>query len=256
MPAASSARPGWLIELATCSSTNSWALDHLRELADGACVWTEHQTAGRGRGTRRWLAPAGVLTASFVVPVPAQVPVTYLSLCAGLVIAHAVEDHAPTATVQVKWPNDCYLSGRKLAGVLCERPAGGAADRVVIGIGLNLDPRWEQSPEALLFATDRAQVPASVVEICDPAPAPIAMLTSLRRYLLESTGLLAAGGWKHLLPQLRQRDWLSGQRVRVESAGERVDGVADGIDDAGRLLVRLTGGATRTVSSAESLTVG
>lgn len=256
MPAALPARPGWLIELVTCPSTNSWALDHVRELADGACVWTEQQTAGRGRGTNRWLAPAGVLTASFVVPVPAQVPVTYLSLCAGLVITHAVEDHAPAANVQVKWPNDCYLDGRKLAGVLCERPATGDADRVVIGIGLNLDPRWEQSPETLLFATDRAQAPASVAEVCDPPPDVVTLLTSLRRYLLESTGLLAAGGWKHLLPQLRQRDWLRGQRVRVETAGERVNGVAAGIDDTGRLLVRLAGGTTRALSSAEYLTVG
>lgn len=254
MPADPSARPGWLIELATCASTNTWALDHLRELSDGACVWTEHQTAGRGRGSHRWLAPAGVLTASFVVPVPAQVPVTYLSLCAGLVIAHAVEDHAPGAQVQVKWPNDCYLGGRKLAGVLCERPASGD-HRVVIGIGLNLDPRWDQSPETLLFATDRAQAPASVAEICTP-PEPVAMLTALRRYLLESTGLLAVGGWKHLLPQLRQRDWLLGQRVRIDSAGERVSGVADGIDEAGRLVVRLSSGTTRTVSSVDALSVG
>ena len=256
MPPAASARPGWLIELDSCPSTNSWALDHLRDLVDGACVWTEHQTAGRGRGTNRWLAPAGVLTASFVVPVPAQVPVTYLSLCAGLVIAHAVEDHAPAAHVQVKWPNDCYLGGRKLAGVLCERPAMGDADRVVIGIGLNLDPRWEQSPETLLFATDRAQAPASVAEVCDPPPEALSMLTSLRRYLLESTGLLAVGGWKHLLPQLRERDWLSGQHVLIESAGEQMSGIAAGIDDGGRLLVRLAGGTTSAVSSVESLVVG
>lgn len=256
VPPPVSDRPPWLIELPTCPSTNSWALDHLHELSDGACVWTARQTAGRGRGTNRWFAPSGVLTASFVVPVPAAVPVTYLSLCAGLVIAHAVEDHAPAARVLVKWPNDCYLGGRKLAGVLCERPATGDAGRVVVGIGLNLDPRWEQSPETLLFATDRAQAPASVAEVCDPPPDALAMLTSLRRYLLESTGLLAAGGWKHLLPQLRQRDWLNGQTVRVESAGERMHGVADGIDEVGRLLVRSAGGTTWAVSSAESLVVG
>jgi BirA family transcriptional regulator, biotin operon repressor / biotin---[acetyl-CoA-carboxylase] ligase len=255
MPAVSPIRPGWLIELATCPSTNSWALDHLGELADGACVWTEHQTAGRGRGAHRWFAPAGVLTASFVVPVPALVPVSYVSLCAGLVIAHAVEDQAPSASVQVKWPNDCYLNGRKLAGVLCERPAAGDAGRVVIGIGLNLDPRWEQSPETLLFATDRAQAPASVAEVRDPPPDSLTMLIALRRYLLESTGLLAAGGWKHLLPQLRRRDWLTGRKVRVETAGERLSGIADGIDDTGRLLVRLSGGTTWAVTSAESLTV-
>lgn len=253
---ATGSRPTWLIELATCPSTNTWALEHLAELADGACVWTERQTAGRGQGANRWFAPTGVLTASFVVPVPAQVPVAYLSLCAGLVVAHAVEDHAPAAAVQVKWPNDCYLQGRKLAGVLCERPALGDGDRVVIGIGLNLDPRWEQAPETLLFATDRAQAPASVAEVRDPPPDPVTMLVSLRRYLLEATGLLAAGGWKQLLPQLRHRDWLSGRAVQVETAGERFSGIADGIDDVGRLLVRLKGGTTWAVSSAASLTVG
>ena len=176
-------------------------------------------------------------------------------MAVGCAIADAARD-VSRAQIEVKWPNDCYLDGRKLAGVLCERPATGDADRVVIGIGLNLDPRWEQSPETLLFATDRAQAPASVAEVCDPPPDAVTMLTSLRRYLLESTGLLTVGGWKHLLPQLRQRDWLRGQRVRVETAGERVSGVAAGIDDAGRLLVRLANSTTRALSSAESLTVG
>ena len=256
MPALSSEHPTWLIELPTCASTNTWALAHLAELADGVCVWTKQQTAGRGRGSHRWFSPTGVLTASFVVPVPALVPVSYLSLCVGLVVAHAVEDHAPAAQVQVKWPNDRYLDGRKLAGVLCERPAAGTADRVVVGIGLNLDPRWEQSPETLLFATDRAQAPASVAEACDPPPDAVAMLASLRRYLLESTGMLAAGGWLQLLPLLRRRDWLAGRVVRVELAAERFGGVAQGIDDRGRLLVRLEGGEIRAGTSAASLAVG
>lgn len=255
MSAPASARPGWLIELPTCPSTNTWALEHLAELADGACVWTKQQTAGRGRGSHRWFAPTGVLTASFVVPVPVVVPVSYLSLCVGLVIAHAVEDHAPAARVQVKWPNDCYLDGRKLAGVLCERPALGGGDRVVVGIGLNLDPQWEQSPETLLFATDRAQTPASVAEVCTPPPDAVGMLVSLRRYLLESTGMLAAGGWLQLLPLLRQRDWLAGRGVRVDLAGEQIAGVAQGIDDRGRLLVRQADGAIRAVTSAASVTV-
>ncbi len=256
MPAPESSLPTWLIELPSCPSTNTWALDHLAELSDGACVWTRHQTAGRGRSTHRWLAPEGVLTASFVVPVPASVPVAYLSLCVGLVVAHAVEDHAPSAAVQVKWPNDCYLNGRKLAGVLCERSNQGAADRVVVGIGLNLDPRWDQSPETLLFATDPAQAPASLAEVTAQVPDAVTMLSALRRYLLESAGMLSAGGWLQLLPHLRRRDWLAGRAVRVELPNERFAGVAQGIDDRGRLLVRLDGGEIRPISSAASLAVG
>jgi BirA family biotin operon repressor/biotin-[acetyl-CoA-carboxylase] ligase len=251
-----SPRPAWLVELATCASTNTWALDHLRELADGTCVWTEHQTAGRGRGDHRWHAVEGVLTASFVVSVPGSVPVAYLSLCAGLVVAHAVEDHAQGANVQVKWPNDCHLRGRKLAGILCERPADGGGERVVVGIGLNLDPRWDQSPTALLFATDQAQAPASVAEVCDPPPGMLTMLTALRRYLMESAGMLAAGGWLQVLPHLRRRDRLAGRMVRVVQGDVAILGRAAGIDDHGRLLVRQDDGVVRAITSASVTLVG
>jgi BirA family biotin operon repressor/biotin-[acetyl-CoA-carboxylase] ligase len=256
MPADPVAKPAWLIQLATCESTNTWALEHFAALAHGACIWTEQQTAGRGRGTNRWLSPPGVLTASFVLGLPEHVPAAQLSLCVGLAVAHAVEDHAPAARVQVKWPNDCYLMGRKLAGILCERPApGGGASGVVVGIGLNLDPRWEQSPATLPFATAATQSPASMAEVCAPPP-PMVMLTALRRYLLEATGLLAAGGWAQLVPHLQVRDWLAGKSLTVESAGERLAGTGDGIDDHGRLVVRSEAGHTRALSSATVLSVG
>ena len=64
-----------------------------------------------------------MLTASWVLDCPQAVPPGRLALCAGLAVAHAVEDLHPRERVQVKWPNDVHLRGRKLAGVLCERAA-------------------------------------------------------------------------------------------------------------------------------------
>lgn len=229
--------PTWLIELPTVDSTNTWALAHAEALAHGACVWTQRQTAGRGRGSNRWYAPPGVLTASFVLVLPGALAARQLSLAAGLAVAHAVEDLAPRARVQLKWPNDCLVDNRKLAGVLCERPA--SDERVVVGVGLNLDPRWDQSPEALPFA---ASSTASVAEFASttgnrPPPTHVEMLTALRRYLIEAAGMVAANGWPQLQTPLRMRDWLRGKRVTVQDGATTSTGTAQGFDADGRLLI-------------------
>ena len=253
---AAAAGPPWLIDLATCPSTSSWALERIAALAHGACVWTERQTAGRGQNGRAWHAPPGVLTASVVLDLPATVATAQLALCAGLAVAHAVEDLAPAARIGLKWPNDCVLDGRKLAGVLIERPGRARAQPtravVVVGIGLNLDPQWDQQPAALPLVAERAGAPASVAEVQRP-PDALTMLATLRRYLLEATGLLAVGGWTQLLPRLRERDWLKGRWIEVQSAGSRLIGIAEGLDDQGGLLLRGDDRQLRTVGSGSVL---
>ncbi len=244
--------PSWLIELPTCESTNSWAIAHAEALAHGACVWTTRQTAGRGRGTSRWLSPPGVLTASFVLILPDALAARQLSLAAGLAIAHAVEDLVPRARLAIKWPNDCLFDDRKLAGVLCERSQDG---RVVVGIGLNLDPQWQQSPQELPFAVSST---ASIAECCTPTdrrgvPQMPELLQSLRRYLIEAAGMVAADGWDKLLQPLRTRDWLRGKQVTVVDGSTTITGTAGGFDSEGRLLVG--DGATSHACTGGSVTI-
>lgn len=233
--------PGWVIALPSCPSTNTWALDHLDALAHGACVWTPRQTAGRGRGASTWHAPPGVLTASFILDLAgpderSTVPVAQLSLAAGLAVANAVEDLVPEARVAIKWPNDVLLRDRKLAGILCEtrrRDDGRAA--VVVGIGLNLAPRWDLDPAALPLAVGKV-APIGLDELAAP-PEVSAMLIALRRYLIEAWGLLAGRGFTPLLPVLRGRDWLAGRQVTVRSGERTLRGTARGLDATGALVV-------------------
>lgn len=213
----------WLIDLPTCPSTNTWALERLDALAPGAVVWTPLQTAGRGR-SGAWRSPPGVLTASIIVA--GRLPDARLALVAALAVVHACEDASSGLAAlgaRIKWPNDVYADGRKLAGVLIERPAG--ADRAVVGIGLNVDPQW---PGA------EAQLPeTAALAAFGPAPTVPALLTGLRRYLLEGVALAATEAWPALLAQVRGRDALLGRQVRV---GE-VSGTGRGIDDDGHLLI-------------------
>jgi BirA family transcriptional regulator, biotin operon repressor / biotin---[acetyl-CoA-carboxylase] ligase len=237
MPVADS--PSWLIELPTCVSTNTWALDHHAALAHGACIYTTAQTAGRGRMGKTWVAPPGVVTASFVIDLSHKISVTQLALAAGLALVHVVDDLGVKPPVQIKWPNDCYLNGHKLAGILCEQPAG-RLDRVVIGVGLNLDPQWHQLAQDLWPVTDPVTMTASLATALGSTsqlPTPKALLSALRRYLIEATGLLAVGGWDRLLPHIRARDWLVRQSISVVDGAQTYRGVAAGIDDNGSLLL-------------------
>ncbi len=221
-----------LVELATCPSTSSWALEHLADLSHGSVVFTRRQTAGRGREGRVWVAPEGTLTASVVVDAPPALSAA-IALAAGLAIVHAVGDACPSIAgeLALKWPNDVLLGGRKLAGILCE----GASQRLVIGIGLN---RCADLPEDLV---------ATSLHLHAEPPEELILLEAIRTYLLEAVGLCQVRGLAPLLPQLRDRDALLGRSLSVETRTGRIDGQGAGIDESGRLLVVVPGGGIAAI---------
>lgn len=239
----------WLIELPSCPSTNTWAREHFERLTHGSVVYTQRQTAGRGRGSRQWQAPPGVLTATIVVdtnPVAAGGP---LSLAAGLAVAHAVEDYAPHAEIGLKWPNDVYCRDRKLAGILCEGRSHAGRHRLAVGIGLNLTVDWAAAGLTTADFPDLAELPIALHAL-GPVPAPLVMLTSLRSYLLQAAAMLEHDGWPALLAQIRARDWLLGRPLlAIGDHGGRLDGTAAGIDDDGSLLVARPDGGLTPVDS-------
>ena len=200
-------------------STNQRA----KELADrgaphGTVVTADEQTAGRGRQGRSWVAPPGaaVLMSAVVRDLESM---SMLPLGAALAVCDAAEACAPVRCA-IKWPNDVWIDGRKLSGILVEgRPAAGWA---VVGIGLNVLTREEEFPPELReTATSLAASggSAGVAEVLD------ALVAGLDRWLdAPPPEILAA--W-------RERDALRGRTI---GWGEG-EGVAAGIDDSGSLLV-------------------
>jgi BirA family biotin operon repressor/biotin-[acetyl-CoA-carboxylase] ligase len=171
-----------------------------RDLKIGDIVVADHQTGGRGRLGRRWEAPRGTaLLASFVLQVH-----PLASLAAGVATVDAVGRGA-----RLKWPNDVLLDGRKLAGILVEMDGR----RCVVGIGVNLT--W--------------------------APPGAAMLDVPRDELLERLrGLLArwfSAPGAEVLEAWRERSDTIGRLVRVELAGQAIEGVAEALGDDGSLIV-------------------
>ncbi len=129
-----------IVTLDTVDSTNRYARDRFEELADGSLVVSSVQTAGRGRCGRVWHSPPGVnVYCSFVMKNTDQ---AFLAgAAAGLSVVDCVRGLAPGVDVYVKWPNDVYAGGRKLAGVLCEGVGvrRGRVRGVIAGIGMNVN---------------------------------------------------------------------------------------------------------------------
>ncbi len=196
----------------------------------GTVLVADHQTAGRGRLDRGWTAPPGTsLAISVLLRPPATVPVarwTWLPLLAGLAVTETLVSEAGVPA-EVKWPNDVLIGGRKVCGILAER----VGDAVVIGMGLNTRLNADQLP--VPTATSLVLAGAGVSE------------SELLRALLS-----ALGGWyrrwqdgEDLRPALVARCGTIGREVRVDlPAVEAVTGLAVGIDEDGRLLVRTADG--------------
>lgn len=131
-------------------------MDECRALAErgepeGVVVVADAQTAGRGRAGRAWYSPPGQALYASALLRPALRPeqVGWLTMIAALVVIDCVSDSvAPDAALGIKWPNDVMLGGRKLAGVLVEAAwAGDQLDFAVLGIGLNVNTRFDDAPD-------------------------------------------------------------------------------------------------------------
>jgi len=237
--------PHWLHWLESCPSTNTWAINHAEELYHADVVFTPQQTSGRGQHGRIWHSPPGVFTASFVLDRIPACRLPGLSLAVGLAVIQAVEDLLPDqqGQLQLKWPNDVLLAGRKLAGILCEATTASSSDhtRVVVGIGLNRCVNFAADCEAM---TNTA---ISLHEVSRFVPDPRSLLERLRHYLVQTCEILASddqsgsSGLAAFLPVLRQRDLLRDRAVILEWAGEQISGQAVGIDAEGCLLVASDG---------------
>jgi len=122
-------------------STNSFGLQ-LSQIypAQSYLIWTNQQTQGRGRQARVWHAPAGSICASlvFTCQVNEVSNPQVLNLLAALAVCELLEAKSK-AKISIKWPNDVYLKGKKLGGILSEAKWKGNIARIVIGIGLNLN---------------------------------------------------------------------------------------------------------------------
>ena len=212
-------------------STNERAREAAADGAPGGTLVTAgEQTAGRGRQGRPWSTPAGSAVAwSLLIRRSIELPGT-LPLQVGVGVCEAVESLGATG-VEMKWPNDIWIGGRKCAGILVEaRPQDGWA---VAGVGLNLSISDDEFPEEL---RGRATSLGGGVTFGDAVAA-----------LNEHVGRRLGAPVEETLASFTDRDALRGRQVSWAEG----EGIAAGIDPQGNLLVESTAGCLATLNAGE-----
>ncbi len=233
---------------ARASSTNDLGLILAREGApDGLVVTAEEQWAGRGRLGRSWHSPPGAgLWLSMVLRPDLEIARAQALTFLGAVAAAAALKVRHRLAVQLKWPNDLLIDGRKLGGVLVESGAEGPLIRyAVIGIGLNVN----------LAATD---FPPAIRDLATSVRAVTgrrANRANLLRTLLEEADRRYAGlrrdGPGPLIREARSLMDMTGRIVRVQAPDGVREGTVRGMDDDGALLIRLPSGSVERLLAGD-----
>jgi BirA family biotin operon repressor/biotin-[acetyl-CoA-carboxylase] ligase len=228
-------------------STNTAAMAAAAEGAsEGSVFLGEEQTAGRGRGVHSWHSERSEGIYCSVVLRPSLPPseVLVLALAAGLAVQAAIEQVDARVKVDLKWPNDVLIAGKKVCGILTEMNAEATRVRyIVVGIGINVNQA--NFPKEL--AGEATSLRLATGSEWSRAELTVALLKSLEReyrLLLEQPDARAS-----ILRRFADHSsWVRGKQVRIEENGSGIKGTTEGLDDRGFLQVRTSQGL-RTVLS-------
>lgn len=220
--------------LSVTDSTNAYLKVRTGQLAQGEACLAEAQTAGRGRQGKVWLSP---FASSLYLSMHWYFAQGYqslggLSLAIGVAVSQVL-DALGVEGCQLKWPNDIYLSKRKLAGVLIEVEGQmGSGCHAIIGLGLNM-----RLPPALANA-QISQPWIDLAQVCEPLPARNLLAARLLDGLYQCLGQFEAGGLAPFLAQWRARDLYLNQPICLVMGNQQIQGIGKGIDDSGALLLQ------------------
>ena len=226
-----------LHHLETVDSTNRFAVGLAREGApEGTAVIADRQTAGRGRLQRVWQSPPGCN----LYPSEAS----QITLLAGVAVAETLASICPV--VAIKWPNDVLIRDRKVCGILTETAAAGGLRAVIVGIGINVNisrkdfnPGHREAATSLLDETGREYSREDLAFL---------LFDRLQKWYetFQHDGFAKV-----------REDWLSrsdtaGKRVRISFRDEVYDGVMEGIDGDGALLLADGQGNVQRITAGDA----
>lgn len=219
-------------------STNSYLAEYLRDQDhDYSLCIAEQQTAGRGRLGRYWVSPfaANIYMSLLWKTTLSSMQLASSSLCVALAVVSALSKFGVN-DIGIKWPNDIYWQGKKLAGILIES-SGEAYGKhnVVIGIGLNVNMPESYASEIEQDWTDLGKITGNFISRNELIPE---IVIALQEYLhrFEQHGITS------ISDEWQKYDVLNGKMVKIIQTQSDFSGMAQGIDLNGALLVETENG--------------
>lgn len=207
-------------------------------------ITAARQTAGRGRRGRTWETGQGNLAATllFVTDKP-PAEAAQISFVAALAVADLADAFVPPALVNLKWPNDPMIAGRKASGILVEsgqHPGGGLWIAVGVGVNLATPPEAPERP-ATAFAD----------HMTGPPPKPLEALAVLAEAFERWLRLWQTSGFAPIAEAWTRRAHGLGEACTARLGHETVTGTAEGLDPDGALRLRLPDGMLRRITAGD-----
>jgi len=232
-------------------STNDDAyLLGVKGLPEGTVVLADSQTKGKGRMARVWHSPAGsnIYTSIVLRPnlQPAEAP--QISIVAGVAVAELLERYC-SGRVELKWPNDVLIAGKKICGILAQmKTAGEDVDFVVVGIGINVNVRPDQFPmEMRDIVMSLSSETGREINRHDLIISLYENFAKWYKKLLQNGFAAIKERWLELAPMI-------GHDVQIMFQNEKIIGQALDLADDGSLII-LTAGNERLKVSAGDATI-
>jgi BirA family biotin operon repressor/biotin-[acetyl-CoA-carboxylase] ligase len=213
---------------------------------EGTLVISEHQTQGRGRMGREWFSPPEVGLWMSLILRP-QIPPSRapgISICAGLALAQSVKE-LTGMDAKIKWPNDCVINGKKVAGILLELSAElDKIDFVILGVGVNVNQNKKNFPKSLIRKATSLKI-----ELGEP----ISRLMFLKLFLKNFENIyleFKKNGLTRLRLEINRLSFLLGKKIKVRLGRKILKGEAKDVNEEGSLIVKTRKGE-KVISAGE-----
>ncbi len=212
-----------------------------KEVPEGTVVTAEKQTAGKGRLGRTWASPerSGLWFSVILRPKISPYHSPKLTFIAGLSVLDAIKK-VTGEDAELKWPNDVMLRGKKLCGILTEMKAEmDIVNYLIIGIGINVNLSKNDLPESV-----RGRATSLKMELRKDVPR-VKLLAEALKSLEEYYELFKQEGPEPIIKKWKRKCATLGRKVKIQSGGELIEGIAEDIDGDCALLVRLADGTVK-----------
>ena len=201
---------------------------------EGAVVFAESQSKGRGRLGRNWISPArkGLWFSVLLRPDLRPQETTQLTVAAATALRRAIHDQTGLRP-EIKWPNDILIHGRKTAGILTELSAElDHVKYVILGIGVDVNQSASELPAEL-----RKGVTSLKIELGKPVSRP-ELATAILRELDQDYARVCVGQFAAVADEWEEHCTTIGRNVAIHIGDRRVQGRAESLDEDGALLLR------------------
>ena len=210
-------------------STNTYLKKEYQNLDNLTFVTSDYQSSGHGRFDRKWSANKGdnVLLSYLIKDKDIIEHFSYISMFTAVVIVKYLEDKG-LKNVSIKWPNDVYVNGKKIAGILLE---GNVPNYVVVGVGLNLNQTE---------FNDDLRHPATSLKL-EKTDYNSSSLVESQEIIYRFNNLWAdfKGDWSMFDNFIKKHNYLLNKRIKVSNSVNLLEGIVEDIESECNLLINI-----------------